>query len=129
MKESEDIYLKAVLVIIGGAYVGVLLLVALRVEYYQLMGYQPNMAPQIAYYFSPVLLIFVLVAAIPLEGIFRKFLNTPKTKTDAFLIGLVYSTILIWWAFPDHWYIFIIVNPITIRVIMGLTNKDRLRER
>jgi len=121
METNELNYWKAIPLISGGAFIGIVLLVALRVEYYRIMQYQPHMAPDIAYFFTPEWLIFVLLVGLPLELIFRKYQNAPVTKTQAFLLGTGYSTILTWWAFPDHWYVFLVVNPIIFRWLIGIT--------
>lgn len=112
---------KAVPALTGGAFVGLFTLIALRVEYYAFMQYQPNMAPQIAYYFSPVLLAEIMVVALPIEALFRRFLCAPYSQMQAFLAGAAYSSLLVYWTFPRHWFIFLAVNPIVLRWLLGLT--------
>lgn len=84
------------------------------------MQYQPNMAPQIAYYFSPVLLAEIMIVALPTEALFRRFLCSPYSQMQAFLAGVAYSSLLVWWAFPGHWVIFVAINPITLRWLLGM---------
>ena len=120
VENTEIISWSEVLVVIVGAFVGILVLIALRVEYYGLMGYRPNMAPQIAYYFSPIFLLIVVTLALPIEAIFRKRQSVPFTKKQVFLIGLSYATMLSWWAFPGHWFIVILANPFVFRWLIGL---------
>ncbi len=74
-----------------GVMGGVFVLIALRVQYYELMGLQPNMAPQMACYFSPLILAIVLAVALPLG------------------------------AFPVHWPIVLVANPVLLRWALGLT--------
>jgi hypothetical protein len=111
---------KATPALVGGAFAGLIALIALRVEYYAFMQYQPNMAPQIAYYFSPILLAVVLAVALPLEALFRRFFS-PNTQIQAFLLGVAYASLLVWWAFPAHWIVFLAVNPVVLRWLLGLT--------
>jgi hypothetical protein len=111
---------KAAPALTGGAFVGLITLIALRVEYYAFMQYQPNMAPQIAYYFSPVLLAGIMVVALPIEVLFRRFLCPPYSQMQAFLAGAAYSSLLVWWAFPGHWVIFMAINPIVLRWLLGI---------
>lgn len=102
-----------------GAFIGVIVMVALRVQYYSLMGYTPNMGPGIAYFFSPLLLLEVLIIGLPLEFAFR-FWHKPCTPLQAGLVGFSYVSILSWWVFPGHSWIFFLVNPITTRGLIGL---------
>jgi len=120
-RETE--YWKAFTFIAAGAFLGLLVLLALRVEYYEAMSYNPNMAPQIAYYFSPFILIIVLIFALPVEAVYRKILYSPQNKKEAFIFGVGYSTLLTWWAFPDHVVISIILNPLVIRFLLGITRR------
>lgn len=78
-----------------GAFFGVLLIVALRVQYFSAMAYIPNMDPRIAYYFSPFLLLVVLGIGLPLELIFRMW-HTPSTLLQAGLVGFSYASVLTW---------------------------------
>lgn len=108
-----------------GSFVGLLVIITARIEYYKVMGYHPNMGPQVAYVYSPVLLLFVLAVAAPVEWLFRYFQPCPGTIKDSILLGLGYSTILLWWAFPDHWQVFLLFNPILLRWLIGLTIQPR----
>jgi len=63
---------------------------------------------------------FILIA-MPVEAICRRYWYIPDTKKKIFFLGAGYSTVLTWWAFPGHWYLIFIVNPLTIRWILGLT--------
>lgn len=112
-------YWRAVPTLVGGALLGLFILIAARVEYYTLMEYRPNMAPQIAYFLWPMLLAFILLVSLPLESLFRHW-RKPSTHLQAFLIGLAYSSILIWWAFPGHWGVFFFFNPLVLRSLIGL---------
>lgn len=111
---------KAVPGLAVGAFVGLLVLITLHVGYYGLMEYRPNMGPQVAYFFSPILLAVVLLLALPLEAFFCLW-HTPSTYLQAGFVGAAYSTLFTWWAFPDHGQIFIGVNPLTLRTLLCLT--------
>jgi hypothetical protein len=104
----------------AGAFTGLLILLSLRLEYYEMMGYMPNMAPQIAFFFSPLLLAILLVAVWPLELLLKRYWLRPQTKMQSFCIGAGHATLLIWWAFPDHWCLMIALNPITMRLLLQL---------
>ena len=108
-----------------GVVGGVFLLIALRVEYYSAMGLQPNMAPQIAYYLSPIILALVLVVALPLEAVLRRVSYKPRTFLQRLAVGVVHATSITWWAFPAHWPVALIANPIVMRWALGLTFRSR----
>ena len=116
---------KSVPAIVAGATSGIVFLIALRVVYYEMMELQPNMAPQIAYYFSPIILFVVLTVALPLEAILRHFTYTPQNSWQGFGVGAAYATLITWWAFPLHWPIFLVVNPIVLRWALGLTLRSK----
>lgn len=103
----------------AGASGGLVLLITLRVWYYELVGLHPNMGPQIAYMFAPVLLMVIFAVAVPVEAIFRRF-HQPASYFEALLVGWGHSTLLSWWAFPKHAWIFLILNPLLIRTTIAL---------
>jgi len=103
-----------------GVFVGMITLVALRVEYYKIMDYKPEMMPQIAYYLIPILVLIVLVIASPSEALLRRYWYAPRSRLQAVLIGIGYATLLVWWAFPDHWAVILVVNPFTIRWLVSM---------
>ena len=105
-----------------GAIAGLLLLLILRIAYYDIMQYRPNMHPGIAFYFSPFLLLAIMIFSLPSELLFR-YWYIPKSYFQAILFGFCYSTVLIWWVFPSHWFIAFVVNPIILRTIFSLTFK------
>ena len=102
-----------------GTAVGLICLMGLRVAYYDWMGLTPAMAPGVGFYLTPVLLVVVLVFAVPVEAILRKLWFPPTSRTQEFFIGVAYATILVWWAFLPNWEIFIVINPITCRWVVG----------
>ena len=124
MKSEELKYWSAFPALLGGACIGLLILLTLRSFYYGAMNYSSHMAPQIVYFFSPVLLIFIMALSLPIEFLFR-YWHIPTSRYQAILIGVGYSTILTWWAFPGHWQIFIVLNPIFIRWIIGLMDHNK----
>jgi hypothetical protein len=124
MTSKEIKYWSAMPFIVIGALVGLFILLYLRVEYYKYMDYQPNMGPQIAFFFFPFPLLFIILIAMPSETICRRFWYTAETRTHNVLIGMGYSTALTWWAFPGHWYLISVLNPITIRWMLGLARRS-----
>ena len=123
--QSRVKYWRSVPAISLGAIAGVFLLIALRVEYYSLMEWRPGMAPQIAYFFSPIICGAVLVVALPLEAVLRRFSYAPQTFLQQLAVGAVHATSISWWAFPSHWQVAIIANPLVLRWAIGLTFRSR----
>lgn len=115
-------YWGAFLPMSGGAFIGLLVLLTLRVIYYNVMNYSANMAPQMAYFFSPILLLVIIVVSLPIEFLFR-YWHAPTNRFQAMFIGMGYSTLLTWWAFPGHWQIFVLLNPIFVRWLIGLRDR------
>ncbi len=113
-------YKRSIGLIIFGVFAGLIVVVSLRVFYYDFMGYQPNMHPGIAFFFIPIILGFLLMIMLPLELLFQRIIFAPSSKLQKFIIGLSYPTFLIWWAFPEHAWIVVAVNPLTIRYLLKL---------
>jgi hypothetical protein len=119
MKKNGLKYWQSVPGIVIGAFIGLLALIAIRAEYYGVMEYQTNMHPTIAFYFSPVLLVIVLAFALPVELLFRRW-HQPNSQLQACLIGAGYATLFVWWVFPAHWMLFLLLNPPIIRGLLSL---------
>ena len=104
----------------AGVPVGLLVLMTLRVGYYDLMQLRPNMGPQIAFLFFPVLLVPLLIVALPLEALLRHIFPKPSSRGQLFLIGSSHALLLSWWAFPSHWWLVGILNPLVVRWLLEL---------
>lgn len=98
-----------------GAASGLLILLSMRVVYYDWRGYQPNMHPGVAFFGLPVLLALLLAVALPFEAILRWLVSKPNNRIQAFLLGIVSASALSWWAFPAHWFVAIALNPLVLR--------------
>ncbi|HRX99142.1 MAG: hypothetical protein R3F12_02550 [Lysobacteraceae bacterium] len=116
MRQREKItFWSAVPPISLGLFCGLVVLLALRVMYYEAMGFQPNMAPAMAFFFLPVVFVMLFVVVLPLEAAMRALFATPTKSKQAFFIGTSYALLLVWWAFPNHWWLMIICNPVVCR--------------
>lgn len=109
----------------AGAAVGLLFLLVLRTAYYALMGFEPNMHPGIAFFFVPVVLVALLLVAIPLELLLRQFSVVPTSRTQAFVVGGTHASVLSVVAFPSYWGVVIVLNPIVLRWVIGITRRAR----
>ncbi len=108
-----------------GAVGGVLLLITLRGDYLNGIGAQPQVTPQIAYLFSPIICAAVLLVAIPLEAALRRFSCAPETLLQQIAVGAVHATSISWWAFPLHWYLVFVANPIVLRWTLGIIFRSK----
>ena len=102
--------------ILLGALTGLIVLLSMRVLYYDWMGYEPSMHPGIAFVFLPVLLFILLAVALPVEAILRWLISQPANRFQAFLLGVISASLLSWWAFPAHWYLVTVLNPLVLRL-------------
>ncbi len=120
-------------IFILGLFVGMIILLSLRLQYYAFMGFRPGMHPEIAFFFLPIIFPFTLLVSIFIETIFDRIGYRMHTKFQTFFIGFIYSSILIWWAFPKHMFVFILINPIVLRLTVNHflnphnANQDNLR--
>jgi hypothetical protein len=122
MNNSPLKFWKAFPSLIAGVVLGIFFIIFLRVFYYDIMNLQPEMHPGIAFLFSPILLIAVLCLALPSELLLR-LLYAPTSHFNAGLIGISYTSVLSFWAFPLHWWIVFGFNPIILRIIFSLTHR------
>lgn len=97
-----------------GTLVGLIILIFLRALYFSSADLRPNMAPQIAFFFIPILWPILLVVAFCLEAVLRRFGFRSLSKGQAFVAGILHTSILSWWVVPNHWYIVVAVNPIVL---------------
>jgi hypothetical protein len=102
MNNSPLKFWKAFPSLAAGVVLGMLFMITLRVLYYDIMNLQPEMYPGIAFLFSPILLITVLCLAL-LSELLLRLLYAPTSHFNAGVIGLSYSSVLSFWAFPLHW--------------------------
>lgn len=109
---------KHTFIFIIGVFTGIIVLCALRVQYYDFMGYRPNMHPGIAFFFLPIIFPIILFVSLFLESILWRFGYKTYTKLQVFIVGFLHVSIVWWWAFPDHAFIFILINPIVLRLII-----------
>jgi hypothetical protein len=104
-----------------GCLLGMLLLLSMRVLYYDWMDYRPNMHPGIAFVGLPVLFPIVLALALPVEALLQRYISKSSGRLQAFSIGIIGASVVSWWAFPLHWYVTVVLNPFMLRwVVPGM---------
>ena len=101
-----------------GAAVGVVCVLIIRVQVYEAAGLRPNMAPQIAYLLSPILIGAVLSVAAFLEAGLTKWWFPLRRRLDNMAIGLSYATFLLPLISHGAAWLFIATNPIVVRWIL-----------
>ncbi|MFC0682859.1 hypothetical protein ACFFGH_33930 [Lysobacter korlensis] len=100
-----------------GLLIGVLVFVAPRVVYYAASGLAPNMAPQIAFYFAPLLWLLAVPVALIGEVALHRVVPA-RTGPQAMLVGASYATLLLWWALPGSLWIMLLINPVVARLAL-----------
>ncbi|MDR0775309.1 MAG: hypothetical protein LBE81_01535 [Azonexus sp.] len=103
-----------------GMALGLAALLEARVEFYDWAGLQPNMAPQIAYFFGPIIYALLLLVAFVGELALQKIFGRPRSRTEALLVGVTYVTLLLWWAFPGYDWVMLCLNPLLLRWLITL---------
>ena len=102
-----------------GVIVGVFGALWLRVTYYEWAQLHSNVAPQIAYYFGPLLVVAVLAIAAPLEAVFSRWWYIVPNRIGNVLLGVSYgSTVLA--LIPAPLVMFIVVIPLVARWVMRI---------
>ena len=102
-----------------GLCFGLIALIALRTMYYDVMHNRPEMHPGIAFLFLPVIFAPLCVVAFSTEIVLRRLWCKSAGWISASLIGACYATLYLWWAFPDHWYVMVAINPISLRWLIA----------
>jgi hypothetical protein len=110
-----------------GLVAGLLVLMTLRIDYYNVMNYEPEMHPGIAFMFFPIIFAPLCVVAFAVEFLLRRYWYTPSYWWISALIGACYASLYIWWAFPDHWYLIFFINPFSLRWAIGIFRKRFVR--
>ena len=109
----------------AGLLAGLLVLLVTRIAYYDLMGYQPEMHPGIAFVFFPIVYVILCIGSFPIEFLLRRTWYKPDRWTVSLLIGACYALLLTWWAFPDHWYMIVVLNPFVWRWVIAKARPTR----
>lgn len=102
-----------------GLALGLVVLLPARVAFYEQSGLTPHMAPQIAYFFSPVIFVVLLVLAFVAELPLQRWLYRPQSRTEAFIVGITHVTFLLFWAFPGYGWVMVVVNPLSLRWLIA----------
>lgn len=111
-------------------FVGLMVFCGLRMQYYELMSISAEMHPAIAFFFSPFLYLLLAIIAFPTEYLLNRWIykKVIYSRISCFSIGFLYSTLLVWWSFPEHWQLFIVINPLLLRPLVGLILKNRVSQ-
>ena len=90
----------------------------LRVWYYEAAGLQPNMAPQMAYYFAPLFIVVLVVVAAVVEAVLSKFWFVVSGPAGNIVLGLSYGSCVIALLGASAAVVFLVTNPVVVRVVM-----------
>jgi hypothetical protein len=98
-----------------GLFIGCVVLLTLRIDYYDNLGYTPEMHPGVAFVFLPILFAPLAVVSLLIEWMMRRVAGVTRNALHTFFVGGTYATIYFWWAFPDHAYLMLVFNPLVLR--------------
>jgi hypothetical protein len=104
--------------VILGVTIGVFLILWLRVLYYEWAQLRPNMAPQIAYFLAPGLIVVLVMITGFFEAGFSKYWFVVPGRMNNVLLGVSYASIVVALVAPLAALIFIITNPLVVRWII-----------
>ena len=105
--------------IVLGVAVGLCGLLPMRATYYLHFGFGGEMAPQIAYLFSPLIFGLLVAIAFIAEMLVQWRFSRPASRAHGFLIGVAYVSLLLWWASPGFGWVILAVNPFTLRWLIN----------
>ena len=90
----------------------------LRVWYYEAAGLQPNMAPQLAYYFAPLFIVVLAMVAAVVEAVLSKFWFVVSGRARNIVLGLSYGSCVIALLGASAALVFLVTNPVVVRFAM-----------
>ena len=102
-----------------GVAFGLCGLLPLRTAYLLQFAFDGEMAPQIAYLFSPIIFGLLIVVVLVAEILLQLWFSRPASRTHGFLFGVGYVSLLLWWAFPGFGWLVLLVNPLTLRWLIN----------
>jgi hypothetical protein len=105
--------------VVLGIAVGVLVIMFLRVLYYEFMQLRPNMAPGIGLLLSPVLIVAMTPTAVFFEAALSRFWFVVPGRMNNILVGISYASIFIALLGPGFGAVFVITNPLVVRWILN----------
>jgi len=102
-----------------GIATGLAGLLPMRTVFYLGTGITTEMAPQMAYIFSPLIFLFVVLFAFVAELLLQLRFSRPSSRAHGFLIGVAYVSLLLVWAFPGYGWIMVLLNPFILRWLVN----------
>lgn len=116
---------KLMLMVALGIFVGTLAFSTLRVLYYIFQNLHPNMSPFMFIIFSPIISLFITLAASVIELILAKIihLNIPS-YSHSFLLGVSYSSFML--LLISGWLVALVLlfNPVTVHFFIASRHKS-----
>jgi hypothetical protein len=105
--------------IVLGVAAGIAIVLPVRAAFYLGNGIDTEMAPQIAYLFSPFIFGAVTIVAFIAELLLQSKASRPASRGHAFIIGVSYASLLLPWAFPGYAWLALPLNPFVLRWLVN----------
>jgi len=109
-----------------GVTLGVIASLVLRVWYYEAAGLQPNIAPQMAYYFAPLFVAVLVLTAAVVEAVLSKLWFVVNGRTKNIALGLSYASCVIALIGPAAALVFVLTNPLVVRAAMRRLSRHEI---
>ena len=110
-----------------GLLFGVLTMTVARAGYYWWLDLRSNMSPLIAIFFFPFIWLILFLVSSPIEALMRRIGSAARSAGGSVAIGAAYASLLIPWAFPGHWFVLLVINPIVCRLMLHAISVARQR--
>jgi len=101
-----------------GVSVAVIASLAIRVLYYEAAGLQPNVAPQMAYYFAPLFIVLLVAVAAGVEAVLSRFWFVVRGRVNNVVVGLSYGSCVVALIGPATALTFLVTNPVVVRAVI-----------
>jgi hypothetical protein len=98
--------------------VAVIASLLIRVGYYEAAGLQPNVAPQMAYYFAPLFIVLLVAVSAAAEAVLSRFWFVVSGRVNNVVVGLSYGSCVVALIGPAAALTFLITNPVVVRAVM-----------
>jgi len=98
----------------------------LRAWYYETAGLQPNIAPQMAYYFAPLFIGVLVIVAALVEAVLSKLWFVVGGWAKNIVLGLSYGSCVIALIEPAAALVLLLTNPVAVRVAMRVLSRHEI---
>ncbi len=126
LETSKQSFLRRLGWLALGVLLGVIGSLILRAWHYEAAGLQPNIAPQMAYYFAPLFIAVLVIVAALVEVVLSKLWFVVGGRAKNIVLGLSYGSCVIALIGPAAALVFLLTNPVVVRVAMRVLSRHEI---